>query len=62
MKVDPEDHDISVGYTNEDDGIWLWCTCGWQDHVGDLADHNTYRPSVGLVLTAASKHWDEVSR
>jgi hypothetical protein len=43
------DHDITVEYTIDDDGIWLFCTCGAQIYAG-------FEPSVHLLVEAADLH------
>jgi hypothetical protein len=43
------DHDMTVEYTIQDDGIWLWCTCGAQISLG-------FEPSPHQVADAAERH------
>lgn len=32
-----EEHVSEVGYTNDDDGVWLNCSCGWGQNFGFFA-------------------------
>lgn len=41
----PEEHEITLGYTNNDDGVHLQCSCGWSENLGFFAS----------VVTAAER-------
>lgn len=42
-------HEIMVEYTNNDDGIWLFCSCGWKRNLG-------YYVKVEDVIVARDEH------
>jgi hypothetical protein len=52
VKTRPK-HDSSLAYTNEDDGIWLRCSCGWQVCLG-------FWPTLSKAKSVWHKHLHEV--
>lgn len=42
-------HQITLGYTMDDDGIWLECSCGYLECLG-------YHPTIATVVKAARSH------
>lgn len=42
-------HDIEVGYSAKDDGIWLSCACGWELSLG-------FNVSIEKAMEAAQEH------
>jgi hypothetical protein len=48
------DHKITVVYTTDDDGIWLHCTCGWEQCLG-------YDPSVDCLVQAQQSHQNQIT-
>lgn len=53
-------HTVQVGYTNEDDGIWLDCVkrgCNWRAQV----EGNEFFPTPEELLELANQHYAEVS-
>lgn len=43
------DHNLTVEYTSDDDGVWLFCPCGWRKNLG-------YSPPVAALVSAQAEH------
>lgn len=37
VRAGPVAHEFTLGYTADDDGVWLSCTCGWSHNLGHEA-------------------------
>jgi hypothetical protein len=48
------DHEMTVRYTADDDGILLCCSCGWAQCLG-------YFPSVDHLVQAQQAHQDQIT-
>jgi hypothetical protein len=42
-------HKITLEYTCDDDGVHVFCECGWRKHLG-------YSPSVEDAVAARDEH------